>query len=200
VKIRGSSAARSLERRGLPWRMYQHGMAYRFHHPDGRKINLGRDLSAALRNYYALLAVRPGDPDAKELQPPFMLARHRKGAKQRGLEFKLTSEHIADLLDVQGYCCAITGAAFRSDKVDGIRIRPWLPSIDRIDSTKGYVDGNVRIVCGFVNIAMKAFGERLFVAVIKGIVEAEVRARLQAEKMERIPTTGPGGIEVGIKH
>jgi hypothetical protein len=62
------------------------------------------------------------------------------------------------------------------------------------------VDGNVRIVCGFVNIAMKAFGERLFMAVIKGVVDAEVRARLQAEKMTSIPAHGFDGIDAGINN
>lgn len=47
---------------------------------------------------------------------------------------------------------------FENSKGDGRR-RPWIPSIDRIDSSKGYTKGNCRIVCCAVNIAMNNYGE-----------------------------------------
>lgn len=197
-------ANRSIEKRGLPLRMYAHGMSYRLHFIDGRKVNLGRDLSEALRRYYALMEAPRGQENAKELKPAFMLSRHRKGAKQRGLAFDLSEADIDEALESQGYCCAITGAAFSTAKVEGMRIRPWLPSIDRIDSSSGYLRGNIRIVCGFVNIAMKAFGEKLFTSVIKGLIETEVKARLRRAQMAAdelsIPAVGSRGNLTGINH
>ena len=39
------------------------------------------------------------------------------------------------------------------------RENPWAPSIDRIDNSKGYEAGNVRMVCVAANFAMNAWGE-----------------------------------------
>jgi hypothetical protein len=173
---------RSLEKRGLPWRMYPHGLAYRVQMPDGRKIGLGRDLDAALMRYYALMSAAE-QGDAKELKAAYIWARHRKGARQRKLEFSVTVEDVQRLLEEQSHCCAITRAAFTPARVEGVRIRPWLPSLDRIDNSQGYVPGNVRVVCGFVNVAMKAFGEALFKELIKGLVGVAVRAQMKRKEM-----------------
>ncbi len=37
-------------------------------------------------------------------------------------------------------------------------MNPFAPSLDRIDSSKGYEEGNVRIVCLMVNLAMNTWG------------------------------------------
>jgi hypothetical protein len=39
----------------LPKRMYKHGRAYRLHLPSGEKVNLGRNLPAALAKYSELM-------------------------------------------------------------------------------------------------------------------------------------------------
>jgi hypothetical protein len=183
--------------------MYAHGLGYRIHWPDGRKSKLGRDLTEALQRYYSLMNAATADLSAKELTAAYMVARHRKGARQRGLRFELTAADVDAVLDDQGPCCAITGAAFSTAKVEGVRIRPYLPSLDRIDNRQGYVRGNVRVVCGFVNIAMKAFGERLFTDVLTGIVRARVKAELRRREMtperESIPVTGPVGSDAGTR-
>lgn len=56
---------------------------------------------------------------------------------------------IADLLDLQGDRCALTGIPlhFRGPEADS----NLLPSVDRIDSDGHYEAGNLQIVCRFVN-------------------------------------------------
>ena len=56
---------------------------------------------------------------------------------------------LADLLDLQGDRCALTGIPFDFDgpSVDS----NLLPSVDRIDSDGHYETGNLQIVCRFVN-------------------------------------------------
>lgn len=154
--------------------MYQHGKAYRYHPPAGKKIYLGRDLPDALRRYYLL--TEQGRPVADPLRAQAIWERHRKGAKQRGLEFTITIEDIQGVLDDQGGICAITGLHFRMDKPEGLRFRPWAPSLDRINSRIGYVVGNIRVVCGFVNIAMNGFGEQFFALVLQPLIQAGVKA------------------------
>lgn len=160
--------------------MYQHGRAYRYHPPTGKKIYLGRDLTEALRRYYLLTGKEA--PEADPLRAQTIWDRHRRGAKQRGIEFEVTVEEIQKILDDQGDICAITGLHFRMEKPAGLRFRPWAPSLDRINSRTGYVAGNVRVVCGFVNIAMNGFGEQFFALVLQPLIEAGIKAEKWLDK------------------
>ena len=56
---------------------------------------------------------------------------------------------IADLLDLQGNRCALTGIPFhiQGQGADS----NLLPFVDRIDSDGHYEAGNIQIVCRFVN-------------------------------------------------
>ena len=56
---------------------------------------------------------------------------------------------IAELLDLQGGRCALTGIPFhfRGSVADS----DLLPSVDRIDSDGHYETGNLQIVCRFIN-------------------------------------------------
>lgn len=159
--------------RSLPWRMYKHGLAYRIVNPDGTKIPLGRDLEEALRRYYVVMVPR----SAETVDVADMWKRHRKGAKQRKLAFTVTVEEVHALLADQGNVCAVTGLPFRQDKPEGLRIRPWAPSMDRINGALGYEPGNIRIVCAFVNVAMNGFGEGFFREVLNPLIEAGMKAR-----------------------
>lgn len=41
-----------------------------------------------------------------------------------------------------------------------------MPSIDRIDTTRGYTPDNVRLVCAAVNLALNQFGEGIFFRIV----------------------------------
>ena len=56
---------------------------------------------------------------------------------------------IASLLDVQENRCAMTGIPFQFHGSDADK--PLLPSLDRIDSNGHYEEGNLQVVCQFVN-------------------------------------------------
>jgi hypothetical protein len=49
------------------------------------------------------------------------------------------------------------------------RHNPWKPSLDRIDSTKGYLKGNVRFVTAMANICKGAFPDEDVVAFCKAV-------------------------------
>jgi hypothetical protein len=160
----------------LPRRLYRHGHSFRLVHPDGRKINLGRDEGEAIRRYTLLMT--PPQPPLPPMLAADVWRRHMRGAKQRGIEFALTMDDAQALLDAGRSRCAVTELPFSMEKPEGLRIRPWAPSIDRIDGRRGYVPGNVRMVCAFVNVAMNGFGERLFLTVLRSLVQAGVAAEL----------------------
>ena len=48
---------------------------------------------------------------------------------------------------------------------------PYNISIDRIDSSKGYIKGNIQLVCGIVNVMKSDSSEDEFLQLCKKIVE-----------------------------
>lgn len=66
--------------------------------------------------------------------------------KRKTLEFDITIEYLQELLEKQNFKCALSGLDI-SDKPIGSRNRKLRTfSLDRIDSSKGYVVGNVQWV------------------------------------------------------
>lgn len=73
----------------------------------------------------------------------FLSARDR--ARRGGLDFNLTFEYVKNLWKEQDGKCALSGIQMTFLLQDG-RI-PTNVSIDKIDRLKGYVQGNVQLVC-----------------------------------------------------
>lgn len=77
----------------------------------------------------------------------YLVVRTRTSAKRRGLEFDLTEQFLAERLGPMR--CEATGQKLNWDTCfgqGGGKPGPFTPSIDRIDSSKGYTQDNVRIV------------------------------------------------------
>jgi len=92
-----------------------------------------------------------------------LFAQSRAGTRHR--EFNLSLDWLCDLYERQGGLCAVTGLPLDiSPQVDEETKwrRPFRPSIDRIDSRRGYTADNIRIVCAAANYAMGAWGEGVF--------------------------------------
>jgi uncharacterized Zn finger protein (UPF0148 family) len=90
------------------------------------------------------------------------LLSHCKGrAKSRSLDFNLSVDFLIDLYEMQNNKCAVTKLSFNFEKSE-FEKRPFAPSIDRIDSSKGYTQDNVRLVCAAVNYALNEFGDTVF--------------------------------------
>lgn len=183
-------------KRNLPPHLYRHGKGHRMQLPSGEKISLGIDREQALRRYHVMMSTPAPIEVASEDSIQKLLQRHAKGARQRRLEFTLTSDDIRKVIVAQGHRCAVTSLGFRDDKPLGLRIRPWAPSLDRRDGQQGYVSGNVRVVCAFVNIAMNGFGDDYFALVLEPLIEAAIAARLDGggnfpipAQSEKIPTS-----------
>lgn len=82
--------------------------------------------------------------------------RSRNNSKSRSHEFALARDDVIAMLIKAKWRCAITGLDFNVDVIGGKR--PYLPSIDRIDNSVGYLPSNCRIVCSGINIAMNVWG------------------------------------------
>jgi len=83
----------------------------------------------------------------------------KKRAKKAGYIIEVNYEYIMDQIIDQDHCCVLTGLPFNYSKSSPYFRRPFAPSLDRIDSVKGYEKDNVRVVCYAANAAMNEWGE-----------------------------------------
>jgi hypothetical protein len=75
----------------------------------------------------------------------------QRNAKSSGVLFSLTKNDVLEMFARGGRKCALTGIPFSLERVNGSRRRPFIPSIDRIDSKGGYTADNVRLVIWAMN-------------------------------------------------
>lgn len=97
----------------------------------------------------------------------------KKNAKLRNKAFELTFEEFFKLVDLSEGRCTISKIPFSLDKFPNSFRRPFAPSLDRIDCSKGYTLLNCRLVCVAVNVAMNEWGEGVLLAIATSIVNSE---------------------------
>ena len=90
------------------------------------------------------------------------------GAKKRGIEFEVTIEYVWDLYQKQNGKCYYTNLE--------IELKPrnngnMTASLDRIDSTKGYVEGNVQWVHKDINKMKNNFSNEYFLNLCKLVIK-----------------------------
>lgn len=93
---------------------------------------------------------------------------YKRNALSRNIEFTITLEYVATLFRSQKGKCAISGIDIE------IKGTPWkgqTGSLDRIDPTKGYIEGNVQWVHKLVNELKWDLQPKEFFTIIKQIYE-----------------------------
>ena len=89
----------------------------------------------------------------------------RQRARKRGADFSIAIEDVMPQIHLGA--CSVTGIPFNYESPGhGIR-NPYGPSIDRIDSSKGYTPDNIRIVIFALNLMLADFGDEVFEHVAK---------------------------------
>ena len=121
---------------------------------------------------------------------PFQLLL-RRTHKRYSQTNDLDIPYLRELWQQQNGRCAITNIP--------LDIRGKDPntkaSIDRIDSTKGYVKGNVRIVLAAVNSALGEYGEQEMLPILKAMVEAMERNAKKKSTTSVPKGTNPQGVD-----
>jgi len=86
----------------------------------------------------------------------------RNNAKSRNIEFNISIELVRAFILVQNNRCALTGIQFIYEHDGMTRARPFAPSIDRKDNSRGYTCDNIHLVCCIVNRAKNEFPQIIF--------------------------------------
>ena len=73
------------------------------------------------------------------------------GARQRKLEFNISAEYIWNLFLLQNKKCALSGLPIKFHDGTQKDFKNQTASLDRIDSSKGYIEGNVQWVHKTIN-------------------------------------------------
>ena len=104
----------------------------------------------------------------KEYRAERILKGARKRARQKNLEINIDKSFLNELLKTEK--CALTGVPFDFTVWEGKNTNPFAPSVDRIDSEKGYIKDNVRIVLFCVNSALNSYGLEFMVPIFKKLI------------------------------
>lgn len=86
----------------------------------------------------------------------------RKRADKLGLDYNITLHDIVEIWIEQAGKCALTGVELDYQGGSLWDKNPIRASIDRIDSSLGYVQGNVRLLCHWANNAKSTYDDKLF--------------------------------------
>lgn len=88
------------------------------------------------------------------------IAKIKAGAKKRKLEYNLNIEYLWELFLIQNRKCALSGRElyFARTKLD-----EQTASLDRIDSTKGYIEGNIQWLHKDINMAKQSLSQNEFI-------------------------------------
>lgn len=100
-----------------------------------------------------------------------LLSKSKHSSKVRGFTgYEITVEQLVDLWQRQEGRCAISGVVLTHHN-DGTGTKDFNASIDRIDSTLGYVPGNVQLVAFRVNILKQALSTDMLYWWVKTIYQ-----------------------------
>jgi hypothetical protein len=84
--------------------------------------------------------------------------KYQTNANTRAIEWDIAFEYLADLLIEQDFKCALTDW-----DIDAMEVNANTASLDRIDSSKGYIEGNVQWVHKMVNMSKQQYTQEEFI-------------------------------------
>ena len=102
--------------------------------------------------------LRPGRDSDEFSSFRYYLRRILTGSGKRYGESDLTLEYLSNLWQQQNGKCVYTGLNMDLPRTTGDNLdKPHSASLDRRDSGRGYLQGNVQFVCQFINLGKNRF-------------------------------------------
>lgn len=111
---------------------------------------------------------RKGTLDGKLIS---LVSQSKYRSKQSGREHSINTEYLRGLYIGQEGKCALSGIKMTIIGERGSDDYWKSISIDRIDSSKGYIEGNVQLVCTGVNYMKKDMTDTMFIDFCHKVVE-----------------------------
>jgi len=95
----------------------------------------------------------------------------KKRARLKGHEYSVSAKYLWELYEAQGGKCSISGEPIGFVKPYAKNERLQTASLDRIDSSKGYIEGNLQWVHKYVNNMKMSLDQGVFIRMCKKISE-----------------------------
>lgn len=102
-----------------------------------------------------------------EEMPVKWLARIKAQATYRKIKFNLTVEYVYELYVSQGKKCSLSGVDLFFHK----NLKECNVSVDRIDSNKGYIKGNIQLVHKEINFSKWQLSQKRYIQLCKLVAE-----------------------------
>lgn len=139
--------------------------------------------------------------------------RIMRGAKERNTEFNVSMEYLWDLFSKQDGKCALSGMKITllPQKCKNPKSHSkFVASLDRIDSSIGYVEGNLQWVHKWINIMKNILSNNEFIYLCKQVANFnhdnfepsfENRDRIISKKVQRLTTEGtlPNNVDTSVR-
>lgn len=90
----------------------------------------------------------------------------KQHAKKGNREFNIDIHYLTQVRDNQKNCCALTDDKFTEDN---------LPSMDRINSDKGYIEGNIQLICIDINRMKTNFDQDYFISLCEKVYKHMIK-------------------------
>lgn len=101
----------------------------------------------------------------------------RRRCRDRNKSVRLSLDELHRIALRSAGRCELTHLPFQTRPGETSHKRPFFPSIDRIDSSRDYDPGNVRLVCVAVNYALNDWGEDVFATIAEAYVASKLANR-----------------------
>lgn len=139
-----------------------------------RESEKGKATIAARVKHYEESGQSKAWRDARRTKPESRASELVAGARNRALKMNLPCDINFDDVypTVAAGICQRTEIPFDLEPHPDHRVHPWAPSIDRIDSSKGYTKKNIQVVCWAYNSARNQWGDDVLLKLAHAIVDA----------------------------
>lgn len=113
----------------------------------------------------------------------------RTRCEKSKLPINITAEWIEKKLN--NGACELTGLQFDFKPTNKTAYNAYAPSLDRINSTKGYTKSNVRVVLVSVNLALNQYSDKVMLPILEALVNG-----LKKNAKENTTTPVPEGSHI----
>ena len=104
--------------------------------------------------------------------PGGFMSKYKNHAKRRGILFDLSLSYLDNLFQHQNGRCALTGKLLSFENYGYKNYAN--ASLDRIDSNKAYIEGNVQWVDKDINFMKQSISQESFIKLCQSVVEFQI--------------------------